>query len=91
MEQRAFDHESRLSHIEGLLEGLQQRIDEAVLTQIRDHGKRLKELECHVANISEHCATERGKQSGIRATLMMIIGVISSIGGVVGSLVGRFL
>lgn len=91
MEQRAFEHESRLAHIEGLIEGLQQRIDDAVLTQIRDHGKRLRELEGHVANISETCATERGKQSGSRATLMMVLGLISSIGAVVGSLVGRFL
>lgn len=89
MEQRAFDHESRLSHIEGLLEGLQQRIDDGLLTQIRDHGKRIRELEGHVATISENCASERGKQNGSRTMLMMIIGLISSIGGVIGSLVGK--
>ena len=90
MEQRAFNHEARLSRIEGLLEGLNQRIDEAVITQLRDHGKRIRELETHISGISETCAVERGRSAGSRSTMAALIAVISSIGGVVGAAVGKF-
>ena len=90
MEQRAFNHEARLSRIEGLLEGLNQRIDDAVLTQLHDHGKRIRDLETHLSTIAETCATERGRYAGSRSTVAAMIAVISSIGGVVGAAVGKF-
>ena len=37
--------ESRLARIEAKLDALGQRMDDAVLTQVRDHGKRLSLLE----------------------------------------------
>ena len=90
MEQRAFDHEARLSRIEGLLQGLNQRIDDAVITQLHDHGKRIRELETHLSGISETCAVERGRSAGGRSAMAAMIAVISSIGGVVGAVVGKF-
>lgn len=39
--------ESRLARIEAKLDALNERIDEAIVTQIRDHGKRLSALERH--------------------------------------------
>lgn len=37
--------EERLARIEEQLTGLNQRIDEVVITQLKDHGKRLAVLE----------------------------------------------
>ena len=39
------NHESRLARIEALLEALNKRMDDAILTQLRDHGKRIAILE----------------------------------------------
>ena len=39
------NHESRLARIEALLEALNKRMDDAILTQLRDHGKRVAILE----------------------------------------------
>ncbi|WP_288715202.1 hypothetical protein [uncultured Bilophila sp.] len=89
MEQRALDYESRLSRIEALLEALNQRLDDAILTQLRDHGKRIRDLEDHISVMAETCARERGQQAGSRATLVFIMTVISSLGGCIGAVVGR--
>lgn len=37
--------EERLARIEAQLAGLNQRLDEVVISQLRDHGKRLQALE----------------------------------------------
>lgn len=37
--------ESRLARIEAKLDALNERIDEALVTQIKDHGKRIAALE----------------------------------------------
>lgn len=37
--------EERLARIEAQLTGLNQRLDEVVITQLKDHGKRLAVLE----------------------------------------------
>lgn len=37
--------EERLARIEAQLTGLNQRLDEVVITQLKDHGKRLAALE----------------------------------------------
>ncbi len=87
--EQTLDHESRLSRIEALLEALNKRLDDAILTQLRDHGKRIRELEDHISVMAETCARERGEQAGSRATLMFVMTVISSLGGCIGAVVGR--
>ena len=87
--EQTLDHESRLSRIEALLEALNKRLDDAILTQLRDHGKRIRELEDHISVMAETCARERGEQDGSRATLMFVMTVISSLGGCIGAVVGR--
>lgn len=87
--EHTLDHESRLSRIEALLEALNQRLDDAILTQLRDHGKRIRDLEDHISVMAETCARERGQQAGSRATLVFIMTVISSLGGCIGAVVGR--
>lgn len=89
MMEQTLDHESRLSRIEALLEALNKRLDDAILTQLRDHGKRIRELEDHISVMAETCARERGQQAGSRATLMFVMTVISSLGGCIGAVVGR--
>ena len=37
--------EERLARIEAQLAGLNQRLDEVVISQLRDHGKRIQALE----------------------------------------------
>lgn len=37
--------EERLARIEAQLAGLNQRLDEVVISQLKDHGKRLQALE----------------------------------------------
>lgn len=39
------NHEARLARIEALLEALNKRMDDAILTQLRDYGKRIDILE----------------------------------------------
>lgn len=41
----ALNHEARLARIEALLEALNKRMDDAILTQLRDYGKRVSILE----------------------------------------------
>lgn len=62
--EHTLDHESRLSRIEALLEALNQRLDDAILTQLRDHGKRIRDLEDHISVMAETCARERGERQG---------------------------
>ena len=87
--EQTLNHESRLSRIEALLETLNKRLDDAILTQLRDHGKLIRELEDHISVMAETCARERGEQAGSRATLMFVMTVISSLGGCIGAVVGR--
>lgn len=89
MEGQVSDHEKRLSRIEGMLDSLDKRLDEALFTQIKDHARRLRDLEDRIARMTETCAAERGKLEGSKATLMAIMAAISSAGGLVGAMVSR--
>lgn len=87
--EHTLDHESRLSRIEALLEALNQRLDDAILTQLRDHGKRIRDLEDHISVMAETCAQERGVRQGSRTTAIAIITALSGVGGCIGAIVGR--
>lgn len=87
--EHTLDHESRLSRIEALLEALNQRLDDAILTQLRDHGKRIRDLEDHISVMAETCAQERGERQGCRTTAIAIITALSGVGGCIGAIVGR--
>ena len=87
--EHTLDHESRLSRIEALLEALNQRLDDAILTQLRDHGKRIRDLEDHISIMAETCARERGERQGSRTTAIASITALSGVGGCIGAIVGR--
>lgn len=89
MEDKILGHEARLSKIEGILEDINNRLKEGLFGTLHEHGKRIRELEDRISRISEKCAAERGKIEGSKATVMAIMAVISSIGGLVGAMVSR--
>lgn len=82
-------HEARLARIEAMLEALNQRLDDAVLTQLRDHGKRIRELEEQVSEIRRVCAAERGRQDGSKAMLVLILTATGSFGGILGGVLSK--
>ena len=43
--QRDLETEVRLARIEGKVDALAHRIDEALITQLKDHGKRINAIE----------------------------------------------
>lgn len=65
------------------------RIDESILTQIRDHGKRLREVEDTVHAHALVLAEEHGRAAGKRATLAGIGAAIAAIAGLIGGLLGK--
>lgn len=89
MEGLVSDHEKRLSRIEGMLDSLDKRLDEALFTQIKDHARRIRDLEDRIARMAESCAAERGKLEGGKTALMGVMAVISSTGGLVGAMISR--
>ena len=89
MDDKILGHEARLSKIEGILEDINSRLKEGLFGPLNDQGKRLRELEDRVSRISEMLASERGRLEGGKATLMLIMSVISSAGGFVGAMVSR--
>lgn len=72
-----------------MLEALNQRLDDAVLTQLRDHGKRIRELEEQVSEIRRVCAAERGRQDGSKAMLVLILTATGSAGGILGGVLSK--
>ena len=89
MEETLSTHEARLARIEAMLEALNQRLDDAVLTQLRDHGKRIRELEEQVSEIRRVCAAERGRQDGSKAMLVLILTATGSAGGILGGVLSK--
>lgn len=89
MEDKILGHEARLSRIEGILEDINNRLKEGLFGALHEHDNRIRELEDRISRISENCAAERGKMEGSKATLMAIMAVISSAGGLVGAMASR--
>lgn len=89
MEETLGTHEARLARIEAMLEALDRRLDDAVLTQLRDHGKRIRELEEQLAEMSRICAAERGRQDGGKAMLVLILTAAGSAGGILGGVLSK--
>lgn len=89
MEEKLLGHEARLSKMEGILEDINKRLQEGLFGTLHEHGKRIREIEDRISHITEVCASERGRLEGSKATLMVIMTAISSIGGLIGAMVSR--
>lgn len=69
---------ANISALQAEIRSLDRRFDEVVITQLKDHGKRISELE--VAD---------NKRKGAMATIMAIIAAVSAVSGVVGAVVAK--
>lgn len=83
--------DARLARIEAMIHAINQRLDEAILTQLRDHGKRIRELEDRLTEQQKLCAIELGRKQGSKAMLTLLLSIAGAIGGVLGTVVGKFM
>ena len=90
MSSEAFDHEARLARIETKMDALHTRIDEVVVTQLKDQGKRMRDLESEVRDLREDRAREEGKKAGSKAVLVGIFAVVSAASSALGAIITRF-
>lgn len=83
--------DARLARIEAMIHAINQRLDEAILTQLRDHGKRIRELEDRLTEQSKICAIELGRQQGSKAMLTLLLSIAGAVGGVLGTVISRVM
>lgn len=83
--------DARLARIEAMIVAINQRLDDAILTQLRDHGKRIRDLEDKLTEQQKICAIELGRKQGSKAMLTMLLSIAGAIGGVLGNIIGRFM
>lgn len=82
-------HETRLAHIEEKIDALSGRFEDVIVTQQKDHGKRLREAETKIQAISEALSREEGKKEGAKAILILIGALVSSLGGIAGAIFSK--
>ncbi len=83
--------EARLARIEAMIVAINQRLDDAILTQLKDHGKRIRDLEDKLTEQQKICAIELGRKQGSKAMLTMLLSVAGTVGAVLGNIIGRFM
>ena len=84
------DHEARLARMEAKMDALHARIDDVVVTQLRDQGKRMRELESEVRDLREDRAREDGKKAGSKAVLVGLFAGVSGLASIVGAMITKF-
>lgn len=67
--------EERLARIEAQLAGLNQRLDEVVISQLRDHGKRLAALERRAVWMAGWIAGAGAVGSTLTAIIIKVLGL----------------
>lgn len=85
-----YDHESRLARIEAKMDALHTRIDDVVVTQLRDQGKRMRELESEVRGLREDRAREDGKKAGSKAVLVGLFAGVTGLASFVSAMITKF-
>lgn len=83
--------DARLARIEAMIAAINQRLDDAILTQLRDHGKRINALEEKLVEQQKICAIELGRKQGSKAMLTLLLSMAGAVGGVLGTFFSRFL
>lgn len=66
---RAIVNEGRLARMETKLEVIDEKLDDAILSQLRDHGKRIGSLE-----------SWRARQAGWMAGAATVGGIVGAVG-----------
>lgn len=82
-------NEGRLARIEAKVDAFSLRFEEVFASQVRDHGKRIREHEALIQGLRAELAELRGHRAGSKAMLMLIISLISTASGVLGAVIGR--
>ena len=85
-----FDHEARLARMEAKMDALHARIDDVVVTQLRDQGKRMRELESEVRDLREDRAREDGKKAGSKAVLGVLLAIVAALSSAISAMVTKF-
>lgn len=83
-------HEGRLVRMEAKMDALHARIDEVVVTQLRDQGKRMRELESEVREMREYRAREDGKKAGSKAVLGVLLAIVAALSSAISAMVTKF-
>lgn len=71
--------------------GLRDLLSEAVISQQRDHGKRIRELDGRLTQLEIAQATEQGKSLGSKATWALIFSIVTGVSGFLGALISKVL
>lgn len=67
--ERAITTEGRLARVEAKLDAVNEKLDDAILSQLRDHGKRIGSLE-----------SWRARQAGWMAGAATVGGIVGAVG-----------
>ncbi|GEM_PF-2030598 len=89
MSSEAFDHEARLARIETKMDALHTRIDEVVVTQLKDQGKRMRDLESEVRDLREDRARNEGKKAGSKAVWVGLIAIVSAASSAISAVITK--
>lgn len=89
MPSEAFDHEARLARIETKMDALHTRIDEVVVTQLKDQGKRMRDLESEVRDLREDRARNEGKKAGSKAVWVGLIAIVSAASSAISAVITK--
>ena len=77
------DVKTELSAVKAELAGLRERIDDVVISNLRDHGKRMSMLETRVAALE---AAETRRAGGIAALV-----AVAAAAGAAGNVLSRWI
>lgn len=69
--------------------GLRSLLSESVISQQRDHGKRIRELDDRLTEMEISQATEQGKSLGGKAMVTMFFTIISAASGFAGAVISK--
>ena len=75
---------AELSAVKAELAGLRERIDDVVISNLRDHGKRMSMLETRVAALE----AAENKRAGGLSVLAGVAAVAGSLGALIMKLIG---
>lgn len=84
-------NEGRLARIEAKVDAFSLRFEEVFVSQVRDHGKRLRENEALIQKLRSELAEIKGKRDGSKATVALIFSIVTGVSGFVGALISRML
>ncbi|WP_298997080.1 hypothetical protein [uncultured Desulfovibrio sp.] len=71
------------------MDALHTRIDEVVVTQLKDQGKRMRDLESEVRDLREDRARNEGKKAGSKAVWVGLIAIVSAASSAISAVITK--